>query len=228
MVTSSLVSPFKTVPIDEFCCVHLHVMFCRRKNPLYLKCRYLNPNFLGLTNLHYSYGNKMLCNEKNPPKFQNVIGNLWLSGGRSHVMRWLCVHMTVRARLRCCCSLNSSSQEVWLLPHEYDSPACQGASVPWVVLEIASVPETGSPPESEHTDGNGCSTWLWFCVFQDQGPWLCLGVLVSVLDLLLVFLYSGSIIIVVTWPQIQWHPSDPAAGLQKLQVQIPFTSLWHF
>lgn len=99
------------------------------------------------------------------------------------------------------------------------------ASAPWVASGTADIPGAGPPlelgPAALALSGSGSAS------SGTKRPRLCLGMLVLVLDLPLGFLYSDSVIIVI-WPQIQWHPADPAAGLGRLQVQPPSTSLWSF
>lgn len=194
---------------------------------------YLKINFLGLNELALFLWKQNTVQRKKTPKFQNIIGNLWPSGGRGRVARWLCLHTTTGARHRCCCSLNSGSQGVWLLPPGSASPTCQDASAPWVALGTTTVPG-GWPTSGVGTAAayplvaTAASPGSDSASSRSKRPQLCLGTLVSALDLPLGFLYSCSIITVVTWPQIQWHPDDPAAGLGRLQVQLPFTSLGHF
>lgn len=113
------------------------------------------------------------------------------------------------------------------------SPTCQDASAPWVTLGTTTVPR-GWPTSGVGSAAayplvaTAASPGFDSASSRSKRPRLCLGTLVLALDLPLGFLYSCSIITVVNWPQIQWHPDDPAAGLGRVQVQLPFTSLGHF
>lgn len=129
--------------------------------------------------------------------------------------------VTAGAGDRCCCSFSSGSQGVQRLPLGSDSPNCRGWH--WGPGTSPGLPHLGSGDRScAPTDGNrgfflapilhllGPNVLL-FALTRSSRCWICRW------D----FFYSGSIIIVVIWPQLQWNPTDPAAGLGECASREP-------